>query len=71
MFDASGGTYASKKQKLVSEQIPKFNDFLPNQTWFFLFIISASPEQTNNPHQHQFLLLFLSFNPNNSSSYYL
>ena len=32
MFDASGGTYASKKQKLVSEQIPKFNDFLPNQT---------------------------------------
>ena len=35
MFDASGGTYASKKQKLVSEQIPKFNDFLPNQTWFF------------------------------------
>jgi len=71
MFDASGVTYACKKQKLVSEQIPKFNDFLSNQTRFFLFIISASPEQTNDPQQYRFLLLFLSFNPNNSSSYYL
>lgn len=32
MFDASGVTYACKKQKLVSEQIPKFNDLISYQT---------------------------------------